>query len=72
MHSEIRRTRRVYAHLESLCTTQEARESLAEFKLFMEERERMGGGGVKGAKVKEKQGWLQGLMKGKKGEGGGK
>ena len=38
MHNTERRTRRVFIHLNSLCTTEEARASLAEFKKQYEER----------------------------------
>lgn len=69
MHDTDRRNRRVYIHLRSLCTTDEARASLEEFKAIMEAREKKASGGPKGKSVKEKQGWLEGLMgKKKKGE----
>ena len=72
MHDEIRRMPRVYKYLESLCTTQEALQSLADFREFMLQRDERMNGGVKGEKVREKQGWLQGLMGKKKGEGSNK
>lgn len=62
MHDETQRNRRIWIHLQSLCTTDEARESLALFKAHMEEREKKMAGGVKGAKVKEKQGFFQSLI----------
>ena len=67
IHDEVRRNPRVYKYLESLCTTDEARQSLADFISFMAARDSRNG--AKGAKVREKQGWLQGLMGKKKGEG---
>lgn len=68
MHDTERRNRRVYIHLRSLCTTAEARASLDDFKAAMEARERKMAG-PQGRAVKEKQGWLEGLMgKKKKGE----
>jgi len=66
MHDEVQRNRRVWSHLHSLCTTDEARESLAAFRVFMEEREKKMVGGAKGAKVKERQGFFQALMGKKK------
>lgn len=69
MHDTDRRNRRVYIHLRSLCTTEEARASLDEFKGIMEAREKKMTAGSQGKTVKEKQGWLEGLMgKKKKGE----
>lgn len=69
MHDAERRNRRVYIHLRSLCTTDEARASLDEFRGVMEGREQRLGGGVRGKVVREKQGWLEGLMgKGRRGE----
>ena len=68
MHDTERRNRRVYIHLRSLCTTNEARASLDEFKTVMEAREQKMAGGPQGKAVKEKQGWLEGLM-GKKKKG---
>ena len=69
MHDTDRRNRRVYIHLRSLCTTDEARASLDEFKGIMEAREKKMTAGPRGKTVKEKQGWLEGLMgKKKKGE----
>ena len=69
MHNVERRNRRVYIHLRSLCTTDEARASLDDFKAAMEAREAKTAGGPQGKAVKEKQGWLDGLMgKKKKGE----
>ncbi|KAF6233825.1 hypothetical protein HO173_008037 [Letharia columbiana] len=69
MHDTDRRNRRVYIHLRSLCTTEEARASLDEFKGIMEAREKKIAAGSQGKTVKEKQGWLEGLMgKKKKGE----
>lgn len=69
MHDTDRRNRRVYIHLRSLCTTDEARASLEEFKAIMEAREKKMMAGPQGKTVKEKQGWLEGLMgKKKKGE----
>ncbi|KAM0799978.1 hypothetical protein BDR22DRAFT_272872 [Usnea florida] len=77
MHDTERRDRRVYIHLRSLCTTEEARASLDEFRAGVERREReregmgmgVGGGKVRGKVVREKQGWLEGLMgKGRRGE----
>lgn len=68
MHDTDRRDRRVYIHLRSLCTTDEARKSLDEFKVIMEVREKKMVG-PQGKAIKEKQGWLEGLMgKRKKGE----
>lgn len=66
MHDEVQRNRRIWIHLKSLCTTDEARESLALFKVRMEEREKKMEGGIKGAKIKEKQGFFQALMGKKK------
>lgn len=69
MHDADRRNRRVYIHLRSLCTTDEARASLDGFKAVMEAREKQILAGPQGKAVKEKQGWLEGLMgKKKKGE----
>ncbi|KAL9134703.1 MAG: hypothetical protein Q9175_004116 [Cornicularia normoerica] len=68
MHDTDRRNRRVYIHLRSLCTTDEARASLDEFKGTMEAREKKMTAGPQGKAVKEKQGWLEGLM-GKKKKG---
>ena len=69
MHDTDRRNRRVYIHLRSLCTTDEARASLEEFKAIMEAREKAAAAGPQGKTVKEKQGWLEGLMgKMKKGD----
>lgn len=69
MHDTGRRNRRVYVHLRSLCTTDEARASLEAFKAIMEAREEKMAAGPQGKAVKEKQGWLEGLMgKKKKGE----
>lgn len=68
MHDTDRRNRRVYIHLRSLCTTDEARASLDEFKGIMEAREKKMTAGPQGKAVKEKQGWLEGLM-GKKKKG---
>lgn len=66
MHDAERRNRRVYIHLRSLCTTDEARASLDEFKGVMEAREKKMAAGPQGKTVKEKQGWLEGLMGKKK------
>ena len=66
MHDEERRNKRVWIHLYSLCTTDEARASLAEFKTAKEEREKARAAGVKGEKVKEKHGFFQSLMGKKK------
>jgi len=66
MNDEERRKKRVYIHLKSLCTTNEARESLAAFKIFMEERDKAMSGGPKGSKIKEKHGFFQSLMGKKK------
>ena len=66
MHDTERRKRRVYIHLRSLCTSDEARTSLDEFKAIMEAREEKMAGGARGKAVKEKQGWLEGLMGKKK------
>jgi len=52
--------------MRSLCTTDEARESLAAYRVLMQEREKKMAGGVKGARVKEKQGFFQALMGKKK------
>ena len=69
MHDPDRRNRRVYVHLRSLCTTDGARASLEEFKAIMDAREKKMSSGPQGKSVKEKQGWLEGLMgKKKKGE----
>ena len=74
MHDDARRTRRVYIHLRSLCMTDEAKQSLDEFKTMMDARERKiaEGGGKLGPKIREKRGFFQGLMGKKKGEGSGK
>lgn len=66
MHNPERRNRRVYIHLRSLCTTDEARASLDSFKAMMEAREMKMTAGPQGKTVKEKQGWLEGLMGKKK------
>ena len=66
MHDEGLRNKRVYAHLRSLCTTEEARASLADFKIIMEERAKARAAGVKGKKVQEKHGFFQSLMGKKK------
>ncbi len=52
--------------MHGLCTTDEARESLAAYRMFMDAREKQMAGGVKGAKVREKQGFFQALMGKKK------
>ena len=78
MHDLSHRDRSVFARLRGLCTTEEARESLAVFERLIAEREEGRGrvkggtgyvdGGSKRAKkstggtVKEKMGWLEGLM----------
>ncbi|KAL2048684.1 hypothetical protein N7G274_000596 [Stereocaulon virgatum] len=74
MHDDARRTRRVYIHLRSLCMTDEAKQSLDDFKTMMDARERKiaEGGGKLGPKIREKRGFFQGLMGKKKGEGSGK
>ena len=74
MHDDARRTRRVYIHLRSLCMTDEAKQSLDEFKVIMDARERKitEGGGKLGPKIREKRGFFQGLMGKKKRDGSGK
>jgi hypothetical protein len=54
--------------------TDEAKQSLDEFKTMMDARERKiaEGGGKLGPKIREKRGFFQGLMGKKKGEGSGK
>lgn len=69
MHDEARRHRRIFIHLRGLCVTDAARDSLEEFRTFWEERQRKirEGEGRSGVKVREKKGWLEGLMgRGKK------
>ena len=60
MHDDERRTRRVFVHLNSLCQTEVARESLAAFKAKYEKRvedeEGMEGGKVVSGKGKGKVG----------------
>lgn len=66
MHDEAQRNHRVWIHMHGLCTTDEARESLVAYRMFMDAREKQMAGGVKGAKVREKQGFFQALMGKKK------
>ena len=76
MHNTAQRDKAVFSHLRALCTTDEARESLAVFAGLMsaameEAGKRSGDGfgeGKKGMRksvgggVREKKGWLEGLM----------
>lgn len=66
MHDTERRDRRVYVHLRSLCQNDEARASLDNFREVMSAREKRMAGKGGGEKVKDKKGWLEGLMGKKK------
>ena len=79
MHDAGRRNRAVFAHLRELCTTGEARESLAGFQGSLAEvlgekrggfgaAERTGRRSLSGG-VREKKGWLEGLMGKRRGSG---
>ena len=74
MHDDARRTRRVYIHLRSLCMTDEAKQSLDEFKVIMDARERKitEGGGKLRPKIREKRRVFQCWMGNKKVEVSGK
>lgn len=77
MHDASRRDKAVFAHLRELCTTGEARESLAVFQGLLAEV--LGETGKRGAGEKgeeesvrwcgEKKGWLEGLMGKRRGSG---
>lgn len=80
MHDASRRDKAVFAHLRELCTTGEARESLAVFQGLLAEV--LGETGKRGAGerrvrkslsggVREKKGWLEGLMGKRRGSGPG-
>ena len=77
MHDAVHRDRRVFAHLRSLCATDEARGSLDDFLTLWEARAqgRVVGTDRKGGKwkrasfqpsrsSKDKKGWLEGLIGG--------
>ena len=79
MHDSNRRDKRVFALLRGMCVTEEARESLAMFAGMMadalEARKGAKSEAMKGIQksisdswgVKEKKGWLEGLMGKRKG-----